>query len=484
MLYENTLILLHKPYLSATDPQKRSAYRSQEVCLKSASKITDIARVIVKTYTRTFEITTVPEGSMANAIRIQVMYMKSTDLKVAEQCRNDFDYLLRFFREFYSSPRANLDDQLVNCTLAFLDEFWQSVRGIGGPMAHNCMNAIKNVVMAKKQRSVATYKQHCSDTRNLGRLVKIGREERAKARGISVTPPTLSVRDVGWGPQKRNSDSQYENQPLFDVPQQQQQQYPQPQQQREGSLSLSTPSNEENDSPPGKFQKISQYIGPFVGSMGMESFHQFRMTSAILNQPPSAIPLNNIMASTDGVFHAFNQQQQQDQHLGYSHCHHHHHHQQSPPPQDPSLFADPSSQSGSNVFSPTFWNDFTNPITTQAGTQTGDPVVVPTTLVTEGSVGGGLLSSDNMYGMAAPNFLSAMQQQQHQQQQHHTMDKQVSGNTTNVMEETLSAEQIQVLLDQALGEDTRNVHNHLADPSGSLAFHSQGQPSYPHYRDS
>jgi hypothetical protein len=346
------------------------------------------------------------------------------------------------------------------------------------------MNAIKNVVMAKKQRSVATYKQHCSDTRNLGRLVKIGREERAKARGISVTPPTLSVRDVGWGPQKRNSDSQYENQPLFDVPQQQQQQYPQPQQQREGSLSLSTPSNEENDSPPGKFQKISQYIGPFVGSMGMESFHQFRMTSAILNQPPSAIPLNNIMASTDGVFHAFNQQQQQDQHLGYSHCHHHHHHQQSPPPQDPSLFADPSSQSGSNVFSPTFWNDFTNPITTQAGTQTGDPVVVPTTLVTEGSVGGGLLSSDNMYGMAAPNFLSAMQQQQHQQQQHHTMDKQVSGNTTNVMEETLSAEQIQVLLDQALGEDTRNVHNHLADPSGSLAFHSQGQPSYPHYRDS
>ncbi|KAI7832418.1 fungal-specific transcription factor domain-containing protein [Gamsiella multidivaricata] len=130
MLYESTLILLHKPYLSSSECIKRSPYRSSDICMKAATKITDIARVLVNTYSRTFEVTGVPEYSMTNAIRIQVMYMKSPDPNIAESSQANFEYLLRFFREFYASPRANLDDQMITCVLTFFDEFVHTIKGL------------------------------------------------------------------------------------------------------------------------------------------------------------------------------------------------------------------------------------------------------------------------------------------------------------------------------------------------------------------
>src|SRR4051812_5534772 len=113
MLYESALILLHKPYLSSSEHLKRSPYRSQDICIKAATKITDIAKVLAQTYYKAFELTSVGEYAMLNAIRIHVMFLKSSDAKVAETAQTNFDYIMRFFREFYSSPRANCDEQSI-----------------------------------------------------------------------------------------------------------------------------------------------------------------------------------------------------------------------------------------------------------------------------------------------------------------------------------------------------------------------------------
>ncbi|KAG0318420.1 Transcriptional activator of fatty acid utilization [Dissophora globulifera] len=208
MLYESALILLHKPYLSSSEHLKRSPYRSQDICIKAATKITDIAKVLAQTYYKAFELTSVGEYAMLNAIRIHVMFLKSSDAKVAETAQTNFDYIMRFFREFYSSPRANCDEQSINCVLSFFEEFMHTVKGLSQSSVHVCAGAIKSLAIAKRNRiptgrrgvvnrggagvgggsgaTGSTQDAHGSlngnDRRNISRLVKIGREERAKAR--------------------------------------------------------------------------------------------------------------------------------------------------------------------------------------------------------------------------------------------------------------------------------------------------------------
>ncbi|KAF9998181.1 Transcriptional activator of fatty acid utilization, partial [Modicella reniformis] len=238
--------------IEAGDPEAMYNARGGEsnegidICVKSASKITEIAKVLVNTYTRAFETIEVPEYAMANAVRIHVMFMKSPDPKVAEQSQANVDYMMRFFREFYSSPRANVEDQMINCLLSFFDEFMHTIKGgASDSTAHICASAIKSMVIAKRSKISAGHNQQGSDGKNLSRLVKIGREERAKARVNSMTPPQ----------KKRVHDTQYESLPLFDVQRNQAQQ--------QGSISgiASSPSIGQDDSeinsPPGKFQKVS-----------------------------------------------------------------------------------------------------------------------------------------------------------------------------------------------------------------------------------
>ncbi|KAF9977344.1 hypothetical protein BGZ65_007430, partial [Modicella reniformis] len=215
MLYESALILLHKPYLSSSEHLKRSPYRSQDICIKAATKITDIAKVLAQTYYKAFELTSVGEYAMLNAVRIHVMFLKSTDVKVAETAQTNFDYIMRFFHEFYSSPRANCDEQNINCVLSFFEEFMDTVRGLSQSSVHVCAGAIKSLAIAKRNRipygrrggaitapgtsegiigNIPPRDAHGmingNDHRNVSRLVKIGREERAKARNSALVSPS------------------------------------------------------------------------------------------------------------------------------------------------------------------------------------------------------------------------------------------------------------------------------------------------------
>ncbi|KAG0047304.1 hypothetical protein BGZ83_007634 [Gryganskiella cystojenkinii] len=350
MLYESTLILLHKPYISPSEHVKRQPYRSQDICLKAASKITDISKVLIRTYSRTFEITGVPEYAMTNAIRIQAMYMKSTDVKVAEESVANFDYLTRFFREYYSSPRANIDEQTINCVLTFFDEFMHTVKGLSDSTVHICATAIKSMAIAKRNKialgrlggSAGGHVHHSvpkgGDDRQLSHLVKIGRLERAKVRGsAAVSPLAQPLGDLPSQPRKRYSDhddslrfkpSQYLLQ--TDVV---------------SKLSPSSSATVPDDAwiyqHPGKCQKVSQFIGPFGGPLVVESLNQYQTSTAILNQPRamSAIPPAGChMEATSQVFQEFNHQQQQVQQQQQpqqqqpqqqqQHHHHHHHHKQ------------------------------------------------------------------------------------------------------------------------------------------------------------
>ncbi|KAF9966234.1 hypothetical protein BGZ70_002928 [Mortierella alpina] len=345
MLYESALILLHKPYLSSSEHLKRSPYRSQDICIKAATKITDIAKVLAQSYYKAFELTHVGEYALLNAVRIHVMFLKSTDAKVAEAAQANFDYIMRFFREFYSSPRSNCDEQNLNCVLSFFEEFMHTVKGLSQSSVHVCAGAIKSLAIAKRSRIPSTRQGTGSghggqamaygvvDQRNISRLVKIGRQERAKARSNSlVSPSPLPPRDSATSlHRKRHSHTQHEGQqrlhPGHPFMQQPSSQHPQAQQlQRQGSIaSTSTGSSvrfqdtsgqsKDHQSGyynPGKLQKVSQYIGPFGGPQVVESLKQFQTTTAILNQQPPSLnqqQTTNVLSSTGEIFPSFGGQQ-------------------------------------------------------------------------------------------------------------------------------------------------------------------------------
>ncbi|KAF9976796.1 Transcriptional activator of fatty acid utilization [Actinomortierella ambigua] len=340
MMYESALILLHKPYLK-TDNPKRSPYRSQDICIKAANKITDIAKVMAQTYYKAFELTSVGENSMLIAMRIHVMYMKSPDAKIQEQSQSGFDYILRFFREFYSSPRTSCDEDTINCVLSFFDEFMHTVKGLSQSTVHVCAGAIKNLALAKRSRmrcrtgggggggghnaGVGGGNGACGDghstssksnhpPKNLSRLVKIGREERAKVRASSMTSNLSSSSSAGafaaGVPQssnassslsrdsstllrKRHSQLAHEGPSRFGG-------HHHHHSHRQGSLtSASSGASGHQDNSgnggeqgyynPGKLQKISQFVGPFGGAQVMESLKQFQTTNAILSQQAMSI---------------------------------------------------------------------------------------------------------------------------------------------------------------------------------------------------
>ncbi|KAG0227215.1 Transcriptional activator of fatty acid utilization [Actinomortierella wolfii] len=319
MMYESALILLHKPYLK-TDNPKRSPYRSQDICIKAANKITDIAKVLAQTYYKAFELTSVGENSMLIAMRIHVMYMKSADAKIQEQSQAGFDYILRFFREFYSSPRTSCDEETINCVLSFFDEFMHTVKGLSQSTVHVCAGAIKNLALAKRSRmrcrtsgtggdgsSVSSKSSH--PPKNLSRLVKIGREERAKVRasslasnpssssttggafaaGVSQSSVNSTSRDSSSLLRKRHSQHAHEGPSRFGSHHHSH---------RQNSIASSSSGvsgshNQDNGNGggseqgyynPGKLQKISQFVGPFGGAQVMESLKQFQTTNAILSQ--------------------------------------------------------------------------------------------------------------------------------------------------------------------------------------------------------
>ncbi|KAG0042985.1 Transcriptional activator of fatty acid utilization [Gryganskiella cystojenkinii] len=409
MVYESSLILLHKPYLSSSEHLKRSPYRSQDICIKAATKITEIAKVLAQTYYKAFELTSVGEYAMLNAVRIHVMFLKSADAKVAEQAQIQFDFIMRFFREFYSSPRSNCDEQSINCVLSFFEEFMHTVKGLSQSSVHVCAGAIKSLALAKQKRlalgkvSGARGGAHGAQV-NMSRLVKIGKQERAKARSQSIVSPSPSLQ------RKRHSHMQHEAQQRLNpgqiLLQQQQQQHNQlfqQQLQRQGSSS-SAGGGGGGNSPsyfnPGKLQKVSQFVGPFGGPQVMESLQQFQTSTAILNQPqqgqgqgqtplatttsastntsPIATTATGILSSTGQILSSpFGQgqqnqpmtltmqqlmQQQIQQHQQAQQQHQQVQHQQSQPQQQ-QLFNQMGGQQigqqmglfDSSTFNPTFW---------------------------------------------------------------------------------------------------------------------------------
>ncbi|KAG0342431.1 Transcriptional activator of fatty acid utilization [Podila horticola] len=279
MLYESTLIMLHKPYLTSEAHVEHQHDRSRDICIKAASKITDMNRILNTTYIRTFDITGVPEYGIVNAVRIQVMYMNSEDPSIAEVNTHNFDYLMTFFLEYYSSPRANYDEQTINCILTFFDEFMHSVKGLSDSTVHMCECAIKNLALAKRAR-INLSRQYGGvvaerDPRNLSKLVRIGKEEHERElacrtsqeednteRAQESTHPTTTT---------AKSDTHVVHSGL------------------EGYLH------------PGKFQKVSQYVGPFGGPEVMESLNIYQTSNAILNQPPTS-NFFNAMNAFDSSF--------------------------------------------------------------------------------------------------------------------------------------------------------------------------------------
>ncbi|KAG0214800.1 Transcriptional activator of fatty acid utilization [Mortierella sp. GBA30] len=539
LLYESTLILLHKPYLSSDTHLNRTPYRSQDICIKAASKITDISRVLMGTFDRTFEITGVAEYAMVNAIRIQVMYMKSTDPKIAEPNQANFEYLMRFFREFYSAPRCNIDEQNINCILTFFDQFMHSVKGLSESTVHICAGAIKNLAIAKRSKIAlgrhssgvhGTHGAHGArpnpsppggDDRKLSRLVKIGREERAKARvNSAVSPTSLSAGDAMGAHRKRLSHSQHEGQQRFSD---QHLQHPQNHHlhqhyhSHQDSLSSSpssfnaAESSEDIYHHPGKFQKLSQYVGPFGGPLVMESLNHYQTSTAILSQPPStsAIPqVSSVLSSsTDNVFQAFDQHQTHPQHVQPSQQPQQERHRSQEqfsqssqtmqhlqiPMQQPLSLHEPAHPSLDNfdVIHSSFWGDF-NPAGSASSSFQTD-IQSQQSILTSGpnnssiaatglsnvtgtvNLASGFASPTNIYGIstgATFDPMEAQQQPQQQQQQQPGMflpsKSDPSGNVPEGLDGELNADQIQALLDQTLAGDSRsNPHNLAHSESGS-----------------
>ncbi|KAF9285541.1 hypothetical protein BGZ68_003767 [Mortierella alpina] len=545
-LYESTLILLHKPYLHSEENLKRAPYRSQDICIKAASKITDIAKVLVKTFDKTFEITGVAEYAIVNAIRIQVMYMMSKDPSIAEPNQANFEYLVRFFREFYSAPRCNIDEQNINCILTFFDEFVHSVKGLSESTVHICAGAIKNMAIAKRSRIALG--RHASgthgaqpavvggDDRKLSRLVKIGREERAKARVTSSSSPTSSSRDQAGTHRKRLSHVQQEGQHRYG--EQHNTQHPQhhhyhhhhqqQQQSRHGSLS-SSPSSlsglQDNDgtySYPGKFQKLSQFVGPFGGPLVMESLSQYQTSTAILSQPPltSAIPLTtSAMSPMHDPFHTFGQQQAQNQHVEQQQQHGHSSRIPQRPISPPNQSQQPlgisteqqqlfdqatQSMDSFDVLNPSFWGDFSGLGGGVNSFQQSEMQLQNQTIMTTGpgssSVPGlsaatdvdgfasGFTRPSSMYGISTGDIFDPMDAQQpSRQQQEHPQSAQrelvsppggfisskvdLTGNASEGVDDRLNADGIQTLLEQTM-DDSRPTSSNapLTDTSTSSSI--------------
>ncbi|KAG0341158.1 hypothetical protein BG004_006123 [Podila humilis] len=314
MLYESTLIMLHKPYLTSEAHLEHQHDRSRDICIKAASKITDMNRILNTTYVNTFAITGIPEYSIVNAVRIQVMYMNSEDPAIADINTHNFDYLMTFFLEYYSSPRANYDEQTINCILTFFDEFMHSVKGLSETTVHMCECAIKNLALAKRAR-LNSSRQHGGaaterDPRNLSKLVRIGKEEHERERAWSSSSPSsphhrevnLNKKRLSTKPQQHGC-GQHRESPGKHSP------YQINEDDFLDASSTTTAKSEahvmhsglEGYLHPGKFQKVSQYVGPFGGPEVMESFNIYQTSNAILNQPPTShifsMPLGTGMMS-------------------------------------------------------------------------------------------------------------------------------------------------------------------------------------------
>ncbi|KAF9137948.1 Transcriptional activator of fatty acid utilization [Mortierella sp. GBA39] len=331
MLYESSLILLHKPFMSpSSDSSKRVASRSLDICMRAASKITSITKTLVKTYTKTYQITGIGECAIVNAMRILAMCIKSPDPNIRLGAKDDFDFLIRFFREFYASPQVIIDKDVFNCVMSFFDEFMHSVSGVSESTVHVCASAIKSMAIAKRNkialRRTSTDGQEPQrpltaggDTRNLSRLVKIGREERARTRVYSPSSQSSKGSKTGsGGHRKRHSHMPHEEPHRFGTSLF----TPFTQENHNGFMSTSDPMTAEPQESSevyqnsGKVQKVSQYVSPFGGPTVMESLSQYQTSSAILSQPPSssAIPQTaHLSDPADDVFQVFHPQQQQQQ---------------------------------------------------------------------------------------------------------------------------------------------------------------------------
>ncbi|KAF9331867.1 Kinesin-like protein kif15 [Podila minutissima] len=365
MLYESTLIMLHKPYLTSGAHVEHQHDRSRDICIKAASKITDMNRILNTTYIRTFDITGVPEYAIVNAVRIQVMYMNSDDPSIAEVNTHNFDYLMTFFLEYYSSPRANYDEQTINCILTFFDEFMHSVKGLSDSAVHMCECAIKNLALAKRAR-INSSRQHGGvvaerDPRNLSKLVRIGKEEHERELAWSASSPSSPHQRDMNSVKKRHSHKphqsgggQHRESPGKHSPYQ-------PNEDVLDSASSTTAKSDthvvhsglEGYLHPGKFQKVSQYVGPFGGPEVMESLNIYQTSNAILNQPPTSnlfsMPMTaNMMSSPVDMYHHSIPVQSNDQQQG-----------QQQQQQQQQFFGQVNGQSidTMNAFDPSFWND-------------------------------------------------------------------------------------------------------------------------------
>ncbi|KAF9431523.1 Transcriptional activator of fatty acid utilization [Entomortierella beljakovae] len=508
MLYESTLILLHKPYITSSEHLRRSPYRSQDICIKAASKITEIGRVLSNTYERIFETVGAAEYSLTNAIRIHVMYMRSSDPKIAELSQKNFDYVARFFREFYSVPRG-MDDQTINCILSFFDEFMHVVNGLSESTVHICASAIKSMAIAKRSKIELGRltggnrgKKSASEreeNRNLSRLVKIGREERAKARLNAMSSPSTSTQDSFGAYRKRQSHLQHGSQRVPPSQHLQQNQFHHPE-----SISSSVSSHTSIQDTtmayrhPGKIQKVSQYVGPFGGPLVIESLNQYQTSTAILSQPHSnsAIPLSIGSPIQAGeVFDTLNQQQQQQQQQHFisqvsspQQALLMSMHRLQQPQQQQRLFPQVSqSLSHNDTLTPQFWGVFPSINTTQGGLDSNmlgggtsttfgaSSSSVPETIDLTGTLEG----SNNVQETITTSIFNT--NQQHRIVSQDDLFATVKGNVGDSnpiegVEEELSADQIQALLEQTLAEDTRNNHNNSINSLNPPApFHHLGQ---------
>ncbi|KAF8946215.1 hypothetical protein BGZ47_001037 [Haplosporangium gracile] len=555
MLYESTLILLHKPFMSSSsDPSKRTASRSLDICMKAASKITSISKTLVKTYTKTYQITGIGECAMANAIRILAMCIKSPDPKIRLGAQDDFDFLIRFFREFYSSPQVIIDKDMFNCIMSFFDEFMHSVSGVSESTVHICASAIKSMAIAKRNK-IALRRSSIDgqesrrplpaggDNRNLSRLVKIGREERARTKAYSPSSQSSTgSRSGSGGHRKRHNHIPHEEPHRFGTSLF----TPFTQESHNGFISTSDPmttapqESSEIYQNPGKVQKVSQYLSPFGGPVVMESLSQYQTSSAILSQPPgsSAIPQTaHLSDPTEDVFQVFRSQQQQQQHEQDQHNqqqrqqreeyqlqlqqHKHQLHQQYL--QQQQLFLQQQQQQqvaqgqqnqmddsqglfdGSatqpvptfDVLTPSFWGDFMG----SDGMTNSDPRALEQSVL----LGGPTIPSgtfDVMSPSTNPGDLyGTLGAQQHLQQSAEQQHRLISlggipapmkpdsrEKSAGEADDNLSPDHIQALLEQTLASDTQPNHPNIPQSGPSMAQHPHQQhpqqrphsSSYPH----
>ncbi|KAF9929932.1 Kinesin-like protein kif15 [Linnemannia zychae] len=475
------------------------AMRSYDICAQAASKITSIAKTLIKTYIKTYQITGIGECAMANAIRILAVCIKSSDPKVAQKAQEDFDFLIRFFREYYSSPQVIIDKDMFNCVMSFFDEFIHTVNGLSESTVHVCASAIKSMAIAKRNK-IAMRRSSTNDhdfqrpqppdgdTRNLSRMVKIGREERARTKSCSPSAQSSkSSRTGSGGPKKRNNLIPHEDSQRFS---------------NNVTMSLSKGDNENFmsssdavttslESPgvhknPGKVQRISQYVTPFGGPAVMESLHQYQTSSAILNQPShNAIPSSEVV--DDDVFRVFQQQQQEHPQSVLEQGQQLHQQQQQQQQfflqqqqhlivqgrQDQldhsqSLFNNPANQSVTtfDMLTPSFWGDFMgsdgmasqDPRAFEHGVLLDGPTIPPPAFEAMNSS----TSIDNMYEHFQQGSVPTM------------MKPDVREKTIGGTDENLSADHIQALLEQTLAGDT--PHN-IPQSGLDISQHPQEQHS-------